>query len=183
MYEASKNGAFAEDFGLRDQIRRASVSIMANIAEGHERSGTAEFVQFLSMAKGSAGEVKSHLCVALDLGYLNKPTFDRLSPQLLKPQLLTRDSSSKRKTRNSKLLVWYPLPYHRRLTADHRFSLMDKTPSATFDQALLDETTQRQLRESVSTDEASSFPTPIHYIANQDPSLSEIVAQIVLPRP
>jgi len=49
------------DFGLRDQIRRASVSIMANVAEGHERSGTGEFVQFLSMAKGSAGEVDSHL--------------------------------------------------------------------------------------------------------------------------
>jgi four helix bundle protein len=52
---------------------------MANIAEGHERSGTGEFVQFLSMAKGSAGEVDSHLCVALDLGYLDQFTFDRLS--------------------------------------------------------------------------------------------------------
>jgi len=79
IYLVSKGGAFANDFGLRDQIRRASVSIMANIAEGYERSGTAEFIQFLSMAKGSAGEVESHLYVALDLGYLNKPTFDRLS--------------------------------------------------------------------------------------------------------
>jgi four helix bundle protein len=79
IYSISNDGAFAKDFGLRDQIRRASVSIMANIAEGHERSGTGEFVQFLSMAKGSAGEVDSHLCVALDLGYLDKSTYDRLS--------------------------------------------------------------------------------------------------------
>lgn len=79
IYAISNNGAFARDFGLRDQIRRASVSIMSNIAEGHERSGTGEFVQFLSMAKGSAGEVESHLCVAFDLGYLDKLDFDRLS--------------------------------------------------------------------------------------------------------
>ncbi|MEK7763809.1 MAG: four helix bundle protein [Nitrospirota bacterium] len=79
IYAISHDGAFAKDFGLRDQIRRASVSIMANIAEGHERSGTGEFVQFLSMAKGSAGEVESHLCVALDLGYLDQSTFERMS--------------------------------------------------------------------------------------------------------
>jgi len=68
IYAVSNNDAFAKDFGLRDQIRRACISIMANIAEGHERSGTGEFVQFLSVAKGSAGEVESHLCVAFDLG-------------------------------------------------------------------------------------------------------------------
>jgi len=79
IYAISNNGAFAKDYGLRDQIRRASVSIMANIAEGHERSGTGEFVQFLSIAKGSAGEVGSHLCVALDLGYLDESTFNQLS--------------------------------------------------------------------------------------------------------
>lgn len=79
VYAVSRNGTFAKDFGLRDQIRRASVSIMSNIAEGFERSGTGEFVQFLSMAKGSAGEVESHFWVAFDLGYLDKATFDRLS--------------------------------------------------------------------------------------------------------
>ncbi|HJT20228.1 MAG TPA: four helix bundle protein [Nitrospira sp.] len=79
IYAISKDGSFAKDFGLRDQIRRATVSIMANIAEGHERSGSGEFIQFLSVAKGSAGEVSSHLCVALDLGYLDRSTFDRLS--------------------------------------------------------------------------------------------------------
>lgn len=77
IYVISKDKAFAKDFGLRDQIRRACVSIMANIAEGYERSGTGEFVQFLSMAKGSAGEVESHLCVAFDLGYMiNRRSID-----------------------------------------------------------------------------------------------------------
>ena len=79
IYATSNNGAFAKDFALRDQIRRACISIMANIAEGYERSGTGEFVQFLSMAKGSAGEVESHLCVAFDLGYIDKATFDQFS--------------------------------------------------------------------------------------------------------
>jgi len=58
IYAISKDGAFAKDFGLRDQIRRAGISVMSNIAEGHERSGTGEFVQFPSIAKGSAGEVE-----------------------------------------------------------------------------------------------------------------------------
>lgn len=79
IYSVSTDGSFAKDFGLRDQVPRACVSIMANIAEGHERSGTGEFVKFLSMAKGSTGEVESHLCVAFDLGYIDKSTFDRLS--------------------------------------------------------------------------------------------------------
>jgi four helix bundle protein len=79
VYTVSNTGAFAKDFGLRDQIRRACISIMANIAEGHERSGTGEFVQFLSMAKGSAGEVESHLCVAFDLGYIDQSTYEQFS--------------------------------------------------------------------------------------------------------
>jgi four helix bundle protein len=66
VYVATSEGAFSRDFGLRDQIRRAAVSIMSNIAEGYERSGTGEFVHFLSMAKGSTGEVRSQLYVALD---------------------------------------------------------------------------------------------------------------------
>ena len=58
IYEVSGKGNFAKDFGLKDQIRRAAVSIMSNIAEGHDRSGTGEFVQFLANAKGSASEVR-----------------------------------------------------------------------------------------------------------------------------
>jgi four helix bundle protein len=78
IYMHSNEARFSHDFGLRDQIRRAGVSIMANIAEGYERSGTGEFLQFLAIAKGSAAEVRSHLYVALDQGYLDRKTFDNL---------------------------------------------------------------------------------------------------------
>ncbi len=78
VYAIAKTPAFAHDFGLRDQIRRASVSIMANIAEGFERDGTNEFIQHLSIAKGSSGEVRSHLYVALDASYIDRQTFDSL---------------------------------------------------------------------------------------------------------
>lgn len=63
---------------LRDQIRRAAISIMSNIAEGFERDGRSEFIQFLSIAKGSAGEVESQLYVALDQDYIAKKEFDDL---------------------------------------------------------------------------------------------------------
>jgi len=76
VYTVSDSGQFARDFGLRDQIRRAAVSIMSNIAEGFERDGSAEFSQFLAIAKGSAGEVEAQLYVALDQGYINQKQFD-----------------------------------------------------------------------------------------------------------
>jgi four helix bundle protein len=78
VYRCAKAGAFAKDFGLRDQIQRASVSAMANIAEGFDRGGDKEFVQFLSNSKGSCGEVKSHLYVALDQRYFPQQEFDSL---------------------------------------------------------------------------------------------------------
>jgi four helix bundle protein len=78
IYSESNSGKFQRDFGLRDQIRRASVAVMSNIAEGFERAGNKEFLQFLSIAKGSAGEVKSQLFVALDQSYISKEHFDEL---------------------------------------------------------------------------------------------------------
>ena len=78
VYAHSKTGAFAKDFGLRDQIQRASVSIMGNVAEGYDRGGDKEFIQFLSVSKGSCGEVKSHLYVALDQQYINPIQFNQL---------------------------------------------------------------------------------------------------------
>lgn len=78
IYILSQRGRFSKDFGLCDQIRRASISVMSNIAEGFERCGTGEFIQFLSIAKGSAGEVKSQLYVAADQQYINKDEFDKL---------------------------------------------------------------------------------------------------------
>lgn len=75
IYRISGNGAFSRDFGLRDQIRRASVSVMSNIAEGFERGSDKEFQRFLYMAKGSAGEVRSQLFVAQELGYVSVEEF------------------------------------------------------------------------------------------------------------
>ena len=71
IYQATASGQFVRDFGLKDQIRRASVSVLSNIAEGFERGGDKEFLQFLAVAKGSCGEVRAQLYVALDQGYLS----------------------------------------------------------------------------------------------------------------
>lgn len=76
VYEVTGQGAFAKDFGLKDQIRRAAVSVMSNIAEGFESHTQALFIDFLGRAKGSAGEVRSQLYAALDCGYLTQKEFD-----------------------------------------------------------------------------------------------------------
>jgi len=78
VYACSGTGQFAKDFGLRNQIRRAAVSIMSNIAEGFDRGGSAEFSQFLAIAKGSAAEVEAQLYVALDQGYIKQEQFDSI---------------------------------------------------------------------------------------------------------
>jgi four helix bundle protein len=78
VYEMAAEGYFARGFGLRDQIRRASVSIMANIAEGFGRHSDQEFANVLNMAHGSVSEVRSHLYVALDLKYVDQSSFTKL---------------------------------------------------------------------------------------------------------
>ena len=81
IYSLSSSGAFARDFGLRDQMRRAAVSIMSNIAEGFERYSRKEYLNFLNIAKGSAGEVRSLLRVAVEVGYLEQQTYTQLYNQ------------------------------------------------------------------------------------------------------
>ena len=81
IYQVSRRGAFAKDFGLSGQIQRSAVSIMSNISEGFERGGRGEFHQFLSIAKASCAEVRSQLYVAFDVGYLNQDEFDHLLAQ------------------------------------------------------------------------------------------------------
>ena len=78
IYFVTKNELFRKDYGLTDQIRRAAVSVMSNIAEGFERKSNKEFVRFLYIAKGSAGEVRSQLYVAHDLEYINNNEFNKL---------------------------------------------------------------------------------------------------------
>ncbi|HET6575896.1 MAG TPA: four helix bundle protein [Fimbriiglobus sp.] len=90
VYTITRVGEFARDFGLRDQIRRAAVSVMSNIAEGYERDGNSELRQFLYVAKGSAGEVRSQLYVALDAGHIDEPTFNRLTGLALDTTRLIR---------------------------------------------------------------------------------------------
>ena len=75
VYALTRAGAFSKDWGLKDQIQRAAVSICSNIAEGFERSGNKEFANFLWIAKGSAGEVASQLYHAKDLGYISDDDF------------------------------------------------------------------------------------------------------------
>ena len=78
VYLIIQTGRFAKDFGLSGQIQRAASSVMFNVAEGFERGSRAEFHQFLSIAKGSCGEVRAQLYLALDLGYLEKARFATL---------------------------------------------------------------------------------------------------------
>ena len=83
IYRLSREGDFSRDFKLRDQVNGAAGSIMDNIAEGFEREGTREFVQFLSIAKGSAGEVRSQLYRVLDHGYISQESFNELQEEVI----------------------------------------------------------------------------------------------------
>lgn len=81
VYQSTRRGPLAKDFGLSGQMQRAAVSTPSNIAEGFERGGRAEFHQFLSTAKGSCGELRSNLHVAFRIGYLNQSDFGNLLGQ------------------------------------------------------------------------------------------------------
>ena len=78
VYALSNEGLFARDFGLRDQMRRAAVSVMSNVAEGFESRTQSLFVEFLGRAKASGGELRAQAYVALDAGYIDQPEFDGL---------------------------------------------------------------------------------------------------------
>ena len=78
VYRVSAKGPLSRDFGLRDQIQRAAVSIAANIAEGNDRSSAKEFSRFLDIARGSAAELRTQLDIATQIGYLDKVIFDSL---------------------------------------------------------------------------------------------------------
>ncbi|ARM31372.1 four helix bundle protein [Prosthecochloris sp. HL-130-GSB] len=106
IYQVTNNGPFAKDYGLRDQIRRAAVSIMSNIAEGFGRGTINEFHQYLVIAKGSCAEVRSQLYVAYDVGYLEKTVFEDLELQAHEVSKVLsglRSSIAKQRTRPSEL--------------------------------------------------------------------------------
>jgi four helix bundle protein len=83
IYVVCDDGDLKKDFGLRDQLRRGAVSIPTNIAEGFERASRKEYLLFLNIAKGSAGEVRSLLRVALEVGYLNPSKHNQLRDEVL----------------------------------------------------------------------------------------------------
>ena len=84
VYTVSKNGDFNQDFGFRDQLRRSVVSIAANIAEGKERETISEFIRYLYIAKGSSGELKTHLMIAQRIGYVEQACAKNLTQRVEK---------------------------------------------------------------------------------------------------
>ena len=104
VYAMTGSGDFCKDFGLKDQIQRAAVSICSNIAEGFERRGNKEFINFLWIAKGSAAEVCSQLYNARDLGYITDKGFKVMYDSVKQIggmlfNLITTLSSDKRRTK------------------------------------------------------------------------------------
>src|ERR1044072_1837700 len=81
IYLITDEGNLRRDFGLKDQLRRAAVSIPTNIAEGFERTSRKEYLNFLNIAKGSAGEIRSLCRVAFDVGYLDEVRYKELRQQ------------------------------------------------------------------------------------------------------
>ena len=84
IYCLTAEGDFGRDFGLKDQIRRASVSVPTNIAEGFELSSRKEYLRFLNIAKGSAGEVRSLLRVAWEVGYIETGHYEEIKGETMK---------------------------------------------------------------------------------------------------
>lgn len=82
VYDFTAQGKFARDFGLRDQIRRAIVSVSSNIVEGFEKNNNNEFVRYLKIAKGSTGEVRNQLFIAREIEYINQKEFDAVNTEL-----------------------------------------------------------------------------------------------------
>src|SRR5437870_9252482 len=114
VYLVTNQGDLKRDFGLRDQMRRASVSIPTNIAEGFERSSRKEYLLFLNIAKGSAGETRSLIRVALEVGYFSLKTHDQLraSAMTLSRYLFNQIASIRNalaRSKNGRFPI-YPLP-------------------------------------------------------------------------
>jgi len=84
IYEITSKGSWLKDFGLRDQIRRATISISSNIVEGFEKNSTNELIRYLRIAKGSAGEVRNQLYIAHEIKYISSDLFEELNKAFIK---------------------------------------------------------------------------------------------------
>jgi len=83
IYDLTSKGKFAKDFGLRDQIRRAIISVSSNIVEGFEKNNNNEFVRYLRISKGSVGEARNQLYIAVAVGYITKLEFETINEELI----------------------------------------------------------------------------------------------------
>ena len=83
VYEVTENTKFSRDIDLKRQMRRSGISILSNISEGFERRSNKEFVYFLFVSKGSAGELRSQICIAKDLNFINENLFNSLTEELI----------------------------------------------------------------------------------------------------
>jgi four helix bundle protein len=81
IYKISNQGSFAKDYGLRDQIRRAAVSVPSNIAEGDELKTNKQSIQFFYLAKGSVAEVLTQAIISFEIGYINRDEFDQIQEE------------------------------------------------------------------------------------------------------
>jgi len=84
IYKITANTQFSKDFGLRDQVRKAAVSVASNIAEGYEKNSNKDFVRYLLIAKGSLAELRTQLEIALEIGYIDKKVFEKAEDQCKK---------------------------------------------------------------------------------------------------
>ncbi len=82
IYICTSSGQFLKDYSLKDQVRRSVISVSSNIAEGFERNNNNEFIQFLKIAKGSIGELRSQLYIAKEINYIDKIKYNTLDAQL-----------------------------------------------------------------------------------------------------
>jgi four helix bundle protein len=82
IYDLTNRKEFSKDFSLRDQIRRAIISVSSNIVEGFEKNNNNEFIRFLKIAKGSVGEVRNQLYIALAVNYITEQEFDKINKEL-----------------------------------------------------------------------------------------------------
>ena len=82
IYDLTSKREFSKDFGLRDQVRKAIISVSSNIVEGFEKSNNNEFIRFLKISKGSVGETRNQLRIALVVGYIAKEEFEKTNKDL-----------------------------------------------------------------------------------------------------
>ena len=82
IYDLTNKKKFSKDFKLRDQIRSAIISVSSNIVEGFEKNNNNEFIRFLKIAKGSTGEARNQLYIALIVGYINQKEFNKVNKEL-----------------------------------------------------------------------------------------------------